>query len=66
MATDGFLLRHSDVVLNMVSVLGHQTKGCTWILMLLWHKQPLAHFKGLFTNKVYVYMYLHMQETKDL
>lgn len=65
MAIDGCLLRHSDVVLNMVSVLGHGTKGCTWVLMLPWHRQLLAH---LFTNKVSVCVctYLHMQKTKDV
>lgn len=58
MAIDGFLLRHLDVVFNMVSVLGHQTKGCTWILIL--PQQPLAHFKGLFTKKsVYLYAFTH-------
>ena len=28
MAIDGFLLRYSDVVLNMALGLSHQTKGC--------------------------------------
>lgn len=54
MAIDGFLLRHSDVVLNLALRLSHQTKGCAWVLMLPWHKQPLAQFKGLFMEKVCV------------
>lgn len=44
-----------------------QPKGCAWILMLPWHKQPLAHLKGLFMeNECIVCMYSHMQETKDI
>lgn len=54
MATDSFLLRDSDVVLNMALVLSHQTKGCTGILVLPWHKQPLAHFKHLLMKKLYM------------
>lgn len=54
MARDVFLPRHSDVAMNMVLGPSHQTKGCAWTLMLPWHKQPLAHLRGLFMDKVCV------------
>lgn len=66
MAIDGFLLRHSDVVMNMVLEPSHQTKGCTWILMLPWHKQPLAHLKGLSMEKVCVFVCIYTQRTRDV
>lgn len=62
MAIDGFLLRHLDVVFNMISGLGYQTNGCTLDTDVPAAQAALGTFQGLVHKKKCASAYVFTHE----